>query len=175
MESCVPERFAGIDVSNSSDTGLVQQEIFQRSFRTGKQFAEAARCEIGRERINAQPCQPAAFCGRVPRVHTAKMALVRKPENSLLQFQGDIHMNTASHAVGASQKFLRIREPDELAIETKVHRKQAAAQKQKHILPFALDCSNFLTFRKPGKMDRSLRFCSDGVQDVNTPDALSTN
>jgi hypothetical protein len=103
------------------------------------------------------------------------MAAVGKPENSLLQFQGDIHMNAAFRAVGVPQKFFRIRKPDELTIQAEVHGQQAAVQKQKHILSLAFDSSNSLTFRKPGKMGRSLRFCSNRVQDVNAPDAASLN
>src|SRR6266446_7109309 len=145
MESCVPQRFARIDIPDSRDVRLVQQEIFQRALRTVKQFAESDRRETARERVNAQLRKPGAFCGGVPSVHPAEMAPVCKPENSLLQFQGDIHMNAAFRAVGAPQKFLRMRKPDEPAIQTEVHCQQAAVQKQKHILPFALDRSNSLT------------------------------
>src|SRR6267143_4652606 len=175
MEPGVPQRFAGIDIADSRNVRLVQQEIFQRALRTVKQFAESDWCETARERIDAQNGEPGAFCDGFPSVHSAEMAPVRKPENALLQFQRDIHMNAAFCPVGAHQKFLRIRKPDELAVQTEVHRQQAAVQKQKHILPVALDRSNSLTFRKSGKMDRSLRFSSNRVQDVNTPDALSTN
>jgi len=140
-----------------------------------KQFAESDRCETARERVNPQRPKPGAFCDGFPSVHPAEMAPIRKPENSLLQFQGDIHMNAAFRPVSAHQKFFRIRKPDELAVQTEVHGQQAAIQKQKHILSFAIDRSNSLTFRKSGKMSRSLRFSSNRVQDVNTPDAVSLN
>src|SRR6266478_8351764 len=163
MESCVPQRFARIDIPDSRDVGLVQEEIFQRAFRTGKQFAESDRCETAREGVNSQLSKPAAFCGGVPGVHAAEMAAVRKAENSLLQFQGDIHMNAAFRAVGAPQKFFRIRKPDELTIQAEVHGQQAAVQKQKDILSFAFDSSNSLIFRESGKMGRSLWLCGNRV------------
>src|SRR6266436_1796574 len=154
---------------------LAQQEILQRALRSVKQFAESGRCKTAGERIDAQNGEPRTFCDRFPSVYSAEMAPVCKSENSLLQFQSDIHMNAVLRPVGPLKEFPGTREPQQLTIQTKVHRKQAAVQEQEYVFSHAADTLNALAYGKMGNMSRSLWFCSNRVQDMNTPDALSTN
>src|SRR5882762_2848965 len=171
MEAGEPQRFAGVDVADSRDARLVQQEILQRALRTGKQFAESGRCKTARESIFAQPREPRTFFDRFPSVHSAEVAPVRKAENAFVQFESNVHMNAVPRPIRMLQEFLRIQKPHKLAIQAEVHRQQTAIQQQENVFPPAIDLSNVPAFGKARNMSRSLRFRSNRMQDVDASDA----
>lgn len=54
IEPRMPQRLARVDVADSRDAGLVEQELFQGPLGYGKQIAEGDRRELGRERVSTQ-------------------------------------------------------------------------------------------------------------------------
>jgi hypothetical protein len=169
----MPQRLAGIDVANPCDVRLVQQEIFQGSPGPGEQFAQSRRGKLGRECIKPQRCKTGAIIRGFPRMDTAEMAPIRKPQYSLIQFEGDVHMGTVLAPIGASQKILCFGEPQELAIESEVHREQTVViQMQYHVLSFTIDSSNAPPLRKPRDESSGLGFRRNGMQNVNAANVL---
>jgi len=46
IQARVPKRLARIDVAETSDVGLIEKEVFQRTLGASKQLSEAGRGEI---------------------------------------------------------------------------------------------------------------------------------
>jgi hypothetical protein len=116
-----------------------------------------------------------AVFGELPRVDAAEVAAVGKTENAAVQFECNIHMHKACAIVGTLHQFLRVFEPEELAIEPEVERKQSAVENEEHVFAFAFDSTNAAALGETGYVGRSLRLSRDGVEYVNAPYALALN
>jgi hypothetical protein len=69
--------------------------------------------------------------------------------------------------VGAMEHFFRVAEPQELAVEAKVHGQDAAIEIEKKVFAFALNRADAPAFRDACDLRRFLWPRDDGVQNVN--------
>ncbi len=69
--------------------------------------------------------------------------------------------------IGATEHFFRVAEPQELAVEAKVHRQDAATEGEKKVFAFALNSADVSAFRDAREMRGFLWLRGDGMQNVN--------
>src|SRR5580692_902302 len=90
IEPRVPKRFTRIDIANSRDVGLVEQELFQRTPGSCEQFAEPGDSKPARKRIDPKAHKAGARIGRFPGMDAAEMAPIRKAQDSFVQFERNV-------------------------------------------------------------------------------------
>jgi hypothetical protein len=76
-------------------------------------------------------------------------------------------MYSAVWLVGATEHFFRVAEPQELAVEAKVHGQDAAIEIEKKVFAFALNGVDVPAFRGACDLRRFLWLRGDGVQNVD--------
>jgi len=78
MESACHSDSQGINIAIPGDVRLVNRKSFNERFELESNSLNRIGVKLREKRINAQLSQPAAFCGRIPSVHSAEMAPVCK-------------------------------------------------------------------------------------------------
>jgi hypothetical protein len=168
----MPQRFAGVDIPDTGNACLIEQEILQRSGGSGEQLAEMRGTKCVRKSVGTQCFESRAFFDGVPSMNAAEMAAVRKAENALAEFECHINVNAIFGLVGPLKKFFCIGEPDQLAIEAEVQGEQASIQDQKNVFASAIHALNVAARGELSHTCCGLRFHGDGMQDVDAADAL---
>jgi hypothetical protein len=84
----MPEGFDGVDVANACDSGLVEEQFFQRTARGGQEFCEVSRRESWREGIDTEGFDRGSGVGGFVRVDAAEMAAVGESEDAFVEFEG---------------------------------------------------------------------------------------
>jgi hypothetical protein len=138
----VPERLAGVDITETGDTRLIEEEIFQRAGRGGEQFSEMHGSEFARKSVSTERRESGALFGRVPCVDSAKVAAVGKAKDAVAQFECDIDVDAIFGLVGPLKEFLCIREPDKLAIEAEMQGEQTTIQNKENVFASTLHTLN---------------------------------
>src|SRR5207253_826918 len=111
VEASLPQRFARVDVADTSDPRLIQQEVLQRTLGRGEQCGKAVGGEIAREGVDAQGVEARAIINGFPEVKVAKMAAIGEAEDAFVQFEGNIDVHAVFTLVGALPQFLAVRKP----------------------------------------------------------------
>lgn len=75
--------------------------------------------------------------------------------------------------VGATEHFFRVAEPQELAVEPKVHGQNAVVEIEKEVFAFALNRADVPAFRDACDLRRFLWLRGDGVQNVNAANSAT--
>src|SRR5262250_2448734 len=81
IDARVPHGFTRIDVADSGDAGLIEQEFFERASRSSQKRSETSRSELFRERIHAERLQSGTRFPRLEKMNTAEMAPICKAKH----------------------------------------------------------------------------------------------
>jgi hypothetical protein len=99
-------------------------------------------------------------------VDPAEMAAIGEAEDTFVQFEGYINVHAVLGLVDATH-FFHVAEPQELAVEAKVHSQDAAIEIEKKVFAFALNRPDVPAFRDACDLPRFLWLRGDRVQNVN--------
>ena len=72
----------------------------------------------------------------------AEVTAIGEAQDTVVQFECDIHVDAGFWLVGAFEQLLCVSKPKQLAIQAKVHGEQAAVEKEKHKFAVAVHGSN---------------------------------
>jgi hypothetical protein len=92
-----------------------------------------------------------------------------------MEFQRHINVNAVATLVGAALHFLGIREPQKLAVKSKMHREEPALQPQQQVLAFALDTNDSLALGSPRDSRSTLRLRRYSVKHMDAPNPPALN
>ena len=67
--------------------------------------------EIAREGVDAQHAEPRAIISGFPEVNAAEVAAISETQNTFVQFESNIDVNTVFILVGTIQQFFAIGKP----------------------------------------------------------------
>jgi hypothetical protein len=84
-------------------------------------------------------------------------------------------VDTFWHLIGAAEQFVGAAKPDELAIEAEVQFEQATIEGEQEVFAVARGIKDVASAGKLCDLHRRLRFCCDGMKDVDATDTASTN
>src|SRR5262249_15041084 len=82
IDARVPQGFAGVDIADSGDAGLIQQELLERAPRSRQHGCETSACEFLGERIHPERAQTRAIRVRFEIVDAPEMAAIGKTDNA---------------------------------------------------------------------------------------------
>lgn len=77
----------------------------------------------------------------------AEMAAIGEAEDAIVQFERYVHVYSILRLVGATEHLFRVAEPQELAVEAKVHRQDTVIESEKKVFAFALNRADVPAFR----------------------------
>ena len=99
------------------------------------------------------------------------MASVGESENAAIEFEGDVDVNSGTRLIGDFREFLPVREPEKLPIEFEMERDDGARKFEPKIFSLAADGEDYLILSGVNEGRGRLRFCGDGVKDMNAANA----
>jgi len=122
VDAGVPEGFAGIDVADACDAGLIEEKFFDGALGSSEESCEFPGGEIGRDGVDAEACQSGIGFDGVPDLDAAEMAAVSETEDAFIEFEGyvDVDGDFGFGFVGFGQQFFGAGEPEESAVEFEV-------------------------------------------------------
>lgn len=103
------------------------------------------------------------------------MATVGKSKHAAVKLERNVHVHIVRRSIGLPFHLRRGRKPQELPVQPKVHRQNAAIQFQHQIFSMSFYIANRLFCRKPRKLGRILRFRCDWMRHMNATYFSSTN
>ena len=101
------------------------------------------------------------------------MAAIGETKNAFVEFESDVNVDTSFFLIGDFEHFPGVGKPEELAVELEVQSDNATRELKPEIFAFSLNGLDSLTFGESRELRRALRFCGDGVQDVNAANLSS--
>lgn len=107
IEPGVPHRFAGVDVADSRDTRLVQQEFLERAARGSKKAGEVPRSEFFREGINTQGFETCTIFSGFEKMNAAEVTAIGKTEDAAVEFEGHVDVDVVMRHVSFGQEIFR--------------------------------------------------------------------
>ena len=101
-------------------------------------------------------------------MYAAKVAAVGETEDALIEFESDVHVDAVgAGTISAREQFLRIAKPDELAIEFEMKSNNGVGKFEPEVFALAAGSDDFLILGGTGELCRRLRFCGDGVKNMD--------
>lgn len=124
METRVPEGFAGIDVADAGDAGLIEEEFLDGALGSCEEGREFFGGELGRDGVDAEAGQGGIGFGGVVDLNAAEMATVGETEDAFVEFEGYVNVGAGfgGGLVGFGEEFFGVGEPEELAVEFEMER-----------------------------------------------------
>ncbi len=152
--------------------GLVEKKFFDWASGGGEKFCEIGGSEIGRDGVHPEAGDGGAGFDGVVDEDAAEVAAVGETEDAFVEFEGDVHVNVSGRFffVGDGEHFFCVGEPEKLAIEFEMESDDAAIELKPEVFSVALDELDALAFGEARELRRILRFCDDGMEDVNAAD-----
>ena len=110
---------------------------------------------------------------RFPNLNAAEVATVGESENAAIEFEGDVDVNAGTGLIGEFREFLRVGEPEKLSIEFEMESDDGARKLEPKIFSLAADGEDYLILSGANEGRGRLRFCGDGVEDMDAANAAA--
>jgi len=122
VDAGVPEGFAGIDVADTCDAGLIEEKFFDGAFGSCEESCEFLDGETGGDGVDAEAGYGGVGFGGLPDLNAAEMAAIGETEDAFVEFEGYVNVDASFvfGLVGFGQEFFGVGEPEELAVEFEV-------------------------------------------------------
>lgn len=128
IDASVPHGLARIDVANSGDARLVEQEFFDWTPGSGEEFGKARGSEFFGEGVDAESLQTRTLLARLEKVNPPEMAPIGKSEHATIEFERDVDVDVMGPDVRFGHELLRRRKPEKPPVEAKVENKNASRE-----------------------------------------------
>ncbi len=172
IEFCVPHGFAGVDVADTADAGLIEKKFFERAAGLGEELGEKSRGEFFCESVYAERFEAARGFAGFEEVDAAEVATIGETEDAAIEFKGDVNVDVVGRAVGFGFEIARGGEPEKLAVEAEMQGEESAIELEKKIFAVASNGADGLVLGGTGKLARLLRLGDDWVQDLDDTNFL---
>ncbi len=171
----MPQRFAGINVADSSEASLIQKKCLQWLPGFGKCEAQCTLGKVFGEGINTQSPERATICFIRPEVNLGKMPRIDDSQHAGVQFEGNVYVSAMWLAVGLLHELTGTGKPQELAIEPKMNLDQPAIQCQEQVLSAAKYIFNACSLRQSIEFRDRLRLNEHGMKNMHAANLLAAH
>jgi hypothetical protein len=175
IEPGLPQRFCGIDISDACDAGLVEEKFLERPARFLEEIKECRLREFLGHGVDAELCRAWTRDDGFPEVDAAQMATVGEGENALVELERDVDVGAAGLLVCAIQELFGVGEPDEVAIEAKMHFDEATIKDEEEVLAAAGDGVDLAIVGGAGDLSWGLGLRGDGMEDMDCDDFAASD